>query len=44
MIEMYEPETEAVFDKIGRYIATFFKCVGVFAFVCFCLGYWSVTK
>lgn len=35
-----EEETPTVFERFWDYLMTFFKCVGVFFVVCFCLGYY----
>ena len=43
LIDVTEDETRPVFDRMWGYLMTFFKCVGIFFFVCFCLGYY-VTK
>jgi len=34
-----EEETPTVFEWMWSSLMTFFKCVGIFFFVCFCLGY-----
>ena len=39
-----EHETPSVFDMMWDSAMTFFKCVGVFAFICFAIGYFSDTK
>jgi hypothetical protein len=46
-IEMFdEPEQDSptVFEMMWDSAMTFFKCVGVFAFICFAIGYFSVDK
>ena len=43
-IEMFdEPEQDSptVFEMMWDSGVTFFKCVGVFVFICFCLGYFT---
>ena len=40
LIDVTEEETPTVFERFWDYLMTFFKCVGVFFVVCFCLGYY----
>lgn len=40
LIDVTEEETLPVFDRMWKHLMTFFKCVGVFFVVCFCLGYY----
>ena len=44
LIDVTEDETRPVFDRMWGYLMTFFKCVGVFAFICFVLGYISTKQ
>ena len=37
-------ESPSVADRMWDSMMTFFKCVGVFAFICFAIGYFSDTK
>ena len=37
-------ESPSVADMMWDSMMTFFKCVGVFAFICFAFGYFSDTK
>jgi hypothetical protein len=37
-------ESPSVADMMWDSMMTFFKCVGVFAFICFAIGYFSDTK
>jgi hypothetical protein len=39
-----EKETPTVFEMMWDYAMTFFKCLGIFAFMCFCLGYISTKQ
>ena len=39
-----EQESPTVFEMMWHSAMTFFKCVGVFAFICFAIGYFSDTK
>ena len=39
-----EEETPTVFEMMWDYAMTFFKCVGVFAVICFVLGYISTKQ
>jgi hypothetical protein len=39
-----EEETPTVFERMWDYLMTFLKCVGVFAAICFAIGYFSSTK
>lgn len=39
-----EEETPTVFERMWDYLITFLKCVGVFAAICFAIGYFSSTK
>jgi hypothetical protein len=39
-----EHETPSVFEMIWNSAMTFFKCVGVFAVICFALGYFSTKQ
>jgi len=39
-----EEETPTVFERMWDYLMTFAKCVGIFAFMCFCLGYISTKQ
>jgi hypothetical protein len=39
-----EEETPTVFERFWDNLMTFAKCVGVFAAICFALGYFSSTK
>ena len=46
-IEMFdepEHETPTVFERFWDNLVVFAKCVGVFAAICFALGYISSTK
>ena len=39
-----EEETPTVFERFWDNLMTFVKCVGVFAAICFAIGYLSDTK
>ena len=39
-----DEETPTIFEMMWDSAMTFFKCVGVFAFICFAIGYFSDTK
>ena len=39
-----EEETPTVFERFWDYLMTFLKCVGVFAAICFAIGYFSIDK
>ena len=39
-----DQESPTVFEMMWDSAMTFFKCVGIFAVICFALGYWSVTE
>jgi len=39
-----EEETPSVFERMWDYLITFLKCVGVFAAICFALGYISTKQ
>jgi len=39
-----EEETPTVFERFWDNLMTFAKCVGVFAAICFAIGYFSDTK
>ena len=39
-----DEETPTVFERMWDYLMTFLKCVGVFAAICFAIGYYSSTK
>jgi hypothetical protein len=39
-----EEETPTVFERFWDYLMTFSKCVGVFAAICFAIGYFSSIK
>jgi hypothetical protein len=39
-----EEETPTVFERMWDYLMTFAKCVGVFAAICFAIGYYSNTQ
>ena len=39
-----EEETPTVFERFWDNLMTFVKCVGVFAAICFAIGYFSSTK
>ena len=39
-----EEETPTVFERFLDNLMTFAKCVGVFAFICFAIGYFSIDK
>ena len=39
-----EEETPTVFERFWDSLMTFAKCVGVFAAVCFAIGYFSNTE
>ena len=39
-----EQESPSVFEMMWDSAMTFFKCVGVFAFICFALGYISTKQ
>ena len=44
-IELFdEEETPTVFEMMWHSAMTFFKCVGIFAFFCFALGYISTKQ
>ena len=46
MIELLdeEKETPSVFETMWDGLMTFFKCVGIFAAICFALGYISTKQ
>jgi hypothetical protein len=39
-----DEETPTVFERFWDNLMTFVKCVGVFAAICFAIGYFSSTK
>jgi hypothetical protein len=39
-----DEETPTVFERFWDNLITFVKCVGVFAAICFAIGYFSSTK
>ena len=39
-----DEETPTVFERFWDNLMTFVKCVGVFAFICFAIGYFSIDK
>lgn len=39
-----DEETPTVFERLWDNLMTFVKCVGVFAAICFAIGYFSSTK
>ena len=39
-----DEETPTVFERFWDNLMTFLKCVGVFAAICFAIGYFSVDK
>jgi hypothetical protein len=39
-----DEETPTVFERFWDNLMTFIKCVGVFAAICFAIGYFSVDK
>ena len=39
-----EEETPTVFERFWDNLMTFVKCVGVFAAICFAIGYFSIDK
>jgi hypothetical protein len=39
-----EQDSPTVFERMWDYLMTFLKCVGVFAAICFAIGYFSDTK
>ena len=39
-----DEETPTVFERFWDNLMTFAKCVGVFAFICFAIGYFSIDK
>jgi len=39
-----EEETPTVFERFWDNLMVFVKCVGVFAAICFAIGYFSSTK
>ena len=39
-----EEETPTVFERFWDNLMTFLKCVGVFAAICFAIGYFSMDK
>jgi hypothetical protein len=39
-----DEETPTIFEMLWDSAMTFFKCVGVFAFICFALGYISTKQ
>lgn len=39
-----EEETPTVFERFWDNLMTFLKCVGVFAAICFAIGYFSIDK
>jgi len=39
-----DEETPTVFERMWDYLMTFLKCVGVFAAICFAIGYFSDSK
>ena len=39
-----EEETPTVFERFWDNLMVFAKCVGVFAAICFAIGYFSSTK
>ena len=39
-----EEETPTPFERMWDYFITFLKCVGIFATICFAMGYFSVNQ
>ena len=39
-----DEETPTVFERMWDYLMTFLKCVGIFAVICFAIGYFADTK
>ena len=39
-----EEETPTVFERFWDNLMTFVKCVGVFAAICFAIGYFSIKQ
>tara|TARA_R110000868_G_scaffold178707_1_gene418546 strand:+ start:824 stop:1033 length:210 start_codon:yes stop_codon:yes gene_type:complete len=39
-----DEESPSVFEILWDYAMTFFKCVGIFAIICFALGYISTKQ
>jgi len=39
-----DEETPTVFERMWDYLMTFLKCVGIFAAICFAIGYFSNSK
>ena len=39
-----EEETPTVFERFWDNLMTFAKCVGVFAAICFAIGYFSIKQ
>ena len=39
-----DEETPTVFERFWDNLMTFAKCVGVFAAICFAIGYFSIDK
>ena len=39
-----EEETPTVFERFWDNLMVFVKCVGVFAAICFAIGYFSIDK
>lgn len=39
-----EEETPTVFERFWDNLMVFAKCVGIFAVICFAIGYFSSTK
>ncbi len=42
--DMIEYESRTPIETMADYLMTFLKCVGVFAVICFAIGYYSSTK
>jgi len=42
--DMIEYESRTPFETMWDYLMTFLKCVGVFAVICFALGYFSTKQ
>lgn len=39
-----DEETPTVFERFWDNLVVFAKCVGVFAFICFAIGYFSIKQ
>ena len=42
--DLIDQNTPSVFEMMWDSAMTFFKCVGVFAVICFAIGYFADTK